>query len=80
MLLPQHEYEKRPCKPMFTGCVRGYGGCRECLWSLVWLFGCIMDVQGGVVAVLLPEHMRMKKVCKHQFTGYWVIAKTLCVA
>jgi hypothetical protein len=30
-------------------------------WPLVWPFGCIADLQGGVCRCLLPEYMRMKK-------------------
>ena len=44
-----------------TKCGRHHGDGGGLAWWLVLLLGCVVDVEGGVIAVSLPEYTRMKK-------------------
>jgi hypothetical protein len=71
---------KKPYRSAFTGHGRRRGCGRGLGWLSVWLFGCVVDVEGVVLSVLLSADMRIKeKPCKCRFTGLVVASWYSCV-
>ena len=61
VLLPVLKNRKKPHKLKFTGQRWGHGGGTGLAQVLVWLVGCVADVEGGEVGDLSPEYVRVKK-------------------
>ena len=61
VVLPELRNKKKPCKSTFIGRGRRREGGRGLVRLLVWLLGCFVDVEGGVVSVCCQSTREFKK-------------------